>query len=71
MINQQKYVYLYNQLNNWRSDGRANDPMIGKTGIMRGIAKKLSDEDIENIAAFLSVAPRIEPGDINKMILPR
>jgi cytochrome c553 len=70
-INQQRYVYLYNQLNNWRSDSRANDPMVGKTGIMRGIAKKLSDEDIENIAAFLSVAPRVAPGDINKMILPR
>jgi cytochrome c553 len=70
-INQQKYVYLYNQLNNWRSDSRANDPMIGKTGIMRGIAKKLSDEDIENIAAFLSVSPRIAPGDINKMVQPR
>jgi cytochrome c553 len=66
-INQQKFVYLVNQLNNWRSDSRANDPTVDKIGIMRGIAKKLTDEDIANIAAFLSTAPRVSPGeDTNK-----
>jgi len=61
MINQQRYVYLVNQLNNWRDDSRANDPEVGKVGIMRGIAKKLSDDNIRNIAAYLSTAPRISP----------
>lgn len=62
-INQQKFVYLVNQLNNWRSDSRANDPTVDKIGIMRGIAKKLTDDDIANIAAFLSTAPRVSPGE--------
>jgi cytochrome c553 len=66
-INQQKFVYLVNQLNNWRSDSRTNDPTVDKVGIMRGIAKKLTDDDIVNIAAFLSTAPRVSPGeDANK-----
>jgi len=61
-INQQKYVYLVNQLNQWKAGTRANDPEVEKVGIMRGIAKKLSDDDILNIAAFLSTAPRAAPG---------
>jgi cytochrome c553 len=61
-INQQKYVYLVNQLNQWKAGTRANDPEVEKIGIMRGIAKKLSDDDILNIAAFLSTAPRVAPG---------
>lgn len=65
-INQQKFVYLVNQLNSWRDDSRANDPTVDKIGIMRGIAKKLTDDDIANIAAFLSTAPRVSPGDMNK-----
>jgi cytochrome c553 len=64
-INQQKFVYLVNQLNNWRDDSRANDPTVDKVGIMRGIAKKLSDDDILNIAAFLSTAPRVSPGEVD------
>jgi cytochrome c553 len=60
-INQQRYVYLVNQLNNWRDASRANDPEVDKVGIMRGIAKKLSDDEIKNIAAYLSQAPRISP----------
>jgi len=60
-INQQKFVYLVNQLNNWRSDSRANDPTVDNVGIMRRIAKFLSDDDIANIAAFLSTAPRVSP----------
>ncbi len=66
-INQQKFVYLVNQLNNWRNDSRANDPTVEKVGIMRRIAKNLTDDDIANIAAFLSTAPRVSPGgDTNK-----
>ena len=61
MINQQRYVYLVNQLNNWRDGSRANDPEVEKVGIMRGIAKKLSDDNIRDIAAYLSTAPRISP----------
>ena len=61
-INQQKFVYLVNQLNAWRAASRTNDPEVEGVGIMRGIAKKLSDDDILNIAAFLSTAPRVAPG---------
>jgi cytochrome c553 len=66
MINEQKFVYLVNQLNNWRSDSRANDPTVDNVGIMRRIAKFLSDDDIANIAAFLSTAPRISPEGLKK-----
>lgn len=61
-IGQQKYVYLVNQLHNWRASdadvaggaiARTNDPQ----GMMRAIAKKLSDDDIVNVATFLSQAP--------------
>jgi cytochrome c553 len=60
-IGQQKYVYLTNQLHNWRANTadvaagvvpRTNDP----AGMMRGIAKNLTDEDIINVAAYLSAA---------------
>jgi cytochrome c553 len=57
-IGQQKYVYLVNQLNHWRDGSRANDPMAQ----MRAVAKGLSDEDINNIAAFLSQAPESTAG---------
>lgn len=60
-INQQKYVYLVNQLNQWKAGTRANDPEVEKVGVMRGIAKKLSDDDILNVAAYLSTAPRVAP----------
>jgi cytochrome c553 len=66
MINEQKFVYLVNQLNNWRSDSRANDPTVDNVGIMRRIAKFLTDDDIANIAAFLSTAPRVSPEGISK-----
>jgi cytochrome c553 len=61
-IGQQKYTYLVNQLHNWRASDadveagaapRTNDP----AGMMRAIARKLSDEDILNVAAYLSSAP--------------
>ncbi|MDX8399654.1 MAG: c-type cytochrome [Gallionellaceae bacterium] len=51
-IGEQKYVYLVNQLNNWRDGSRTNDEM----GQMQAIAKQLSDEDIINAAAYLSQA---------------
>ena len=60
-INQQKYVYLVNQMAAWRDGSRANDPTVNKVGIMRGIAKKLSEEEVANIAAYLSTAPRVSP----------
>ena len=60
-INQQKYVYLYNQLMAFKAGTRANDPAVLKVGIMRGIAKKMSEDDIMNIAAYLSTAPRVDP----------
>jgi cytochrome c553 len=60
-LNQQRYVYLVNQLNGWKSASRSNDPEVDKVGIMRGIAKKLSDDEIKNIAAYLSTAPRVSP----------
>jgi cytochrome c553 len=60
-INQQKYVYLYNQLMAFKAGTRANDPAVLKVGIMRGIAKKLSEDDIMNISAYLSTAPRVDP----------
>lgn len=60
-INQQKFVYLYNQLMAFKAGTRANDPAVLKVGIMRGIAKKLSEDDILNIAAYLSTAPRVDP----------
>lgn len=60
-LNQQKYTYLVNQLNNYRDGSRASDPKVNKIGIMQGIAKKLSDENIVDIAAFLSTSPRITP----------
>jgi cytochrome c553 len=64
-IGQQKYVYLVNQLHNWRANAadvaagtvaRTNDPEVGKVGIMRAVAKNLTDEDILNVAAYLSAA---------------
>ncbi len=58
-IGQQKYVYLVNQLKNWRDGSRANDPL----GQMRAIAKNLSDQDIYDAAAFLSRAPKSTAGD--------
>lgn len=68
-IGQQKYVYLTNQLHNWRAAeadvaggavARTNDP----AGMMRAIAKKLTDEDILNVAAYLSsAAPSKGVGD--------
>ena len=59
MIGQQKYVYLINQLKKWHDGSRAND-LIGQ---MRAIAKNLTDEDINNVAAYLSQAPQTTIGN--------
>ena len=68
-IAQQKYVYLVNQLKNWRASAadvaagtvaRTNDPVVGKVGVMREVASKMSDEDILNVAAFLSSASTVK-----------
>lgn len=58
-IAQQKYVYIVNQLQTWRDGSRANDPL----GQMRAVAKNLTDEDINNAAAFLSHAAKSTIGD--------
>jgi len=50
VIGQQKYTYIVAQMKQWREGARAND-----TGaIMRKVAKGMSDEDINNVAAYLS-----------------
>ena len=48
----QKYVYLVNQLKQWRDGTRANDPLAQ----MQAVAKKMTDEDIVNVATFLTSA---------------
>jgi len=59
MIGGQKYVYLVNQLKKWRDGSRNNDPM----GQMQAVAKNLTDEDIYNVATFLTTAPRTTMGN--------
>jgi len=58
-IGGQKYVYIVNQLKKWRDGSRANDPMAQ----MQIVAKKLSDEDIYNVATFLTSAPATTVGN--------
>ncbi len=55
----QKYVYMVNQLKKWRDGSRANDPMAQ----MQKVAKNLSDEDIYNVATFLTSAPETTIGN--------
>ncbi|WP_455199451.1 c-type cytochrome [Kaarinaea lacus] len=59
VIGSQKFVYLVNQLKKWRDGSRANDPM----GQMRAVAKQLTDDDIHNVATFLTTAPRTTMGN--------
>jgi len=63
VIGQQKFVYLVNQLHNWKDGSRANDPVVGSVGMMRAVAKNLTDDDIVNIANFLSAAPETTAGN--------
>ncbi len=59
MIGGQKYVYLVNQLKQFRDGTRANDA----AGQMRVVAKQMTDEDIYNAATFLTSAPRTTIGN--------
>jgi len=59
MIGGQKYVYLVSQLKQFRDGSRANDQM----GQMRAVVKNMSDEDIYNVATFLTSAPRTTIGN--------
>jgi cytochrome c553 len=58
-IGQQKYTYLVSQLTSWRAATRTNDPL----GQMRKVAHNLSDDDINNIATYLSQASDSTAGD--------
>ena len=55
----QKYVYLVNQLKKWRDGSRANDPMAQ----MREVAKNMTDDDIHNVATFLTNAALTTQGN--------
>lgn len=59
VIGSQKYVYLVSQLKKWRDGSRNNDPM----GQMQAVAKNLTDDDIHNVATYLTTAPRTTMGN--------
>lgn len=59
VIGGQKYVYLVSQLKKWRKGSRSNDPM----GQMQAVAKNMTDDDINNVAHFLTTAPRTTVGN--------
>ena len=61
MIGQQRYVYLVNQLKKWRDGSRANDVK----GAMQAVARKMSDEDINNAAAYLSTVSFYSMGNLH------
>jgi len=69
MLTGQRYVYLLNQLHNWKNgtvaDGRANDPR----GMMRTVAATLSEKDMRDVASFLTGALPYTQG--NPMAPPR
>ena len=65
MIGGQRYVYLTNQLGYWRAKTRHNDPMQ----MMEKVAALLSDQDIKDVAAFLTVSVPFTPG--NPQSIPR
>lgn len=58
-IGEQKYAYLVSQLKKWRDGSRTNDPL----GQMRKVAKKMSDADINNAAAYLTGASAYSMGN--------
>jgi cytochrome c553 len=60
-IHQQKYVYLVNQLSSYRDGSRTNDKVVYKVGVMRGIAKNLTDDNIADISAYLSTVTDLTP----------
>ncbi|MEO6422499.1 MAG: c-type cytochrome [Candidatus Nitrotoga sp.] len=62
-IGNQKYVYLVNQLKSWRDGTRGNDPVVGGVPMMQAVAKTLTDDDIYNVAAYLTSAPPVNVRD--------
>jgi len=58
-IGEQKFTYLVKQLKNLRDGSRANDPMSQ----MQMVARKLTDEDILNVATYLTQAPQTTVGN--------
>jgi cytochrome c553 len=58
-IGGQRYSYLVNQLKAWRDGSRTNDPM----GQMQAIARNMTDEDINNAAAYLTNASDYSDGN--------
>ncbi|MFC1750021.1 c-type cytochrome [Pseudomonadota bacterium] len=58
-IGEQKLGYLVSQLKKFRDGSRANDPM----GQMQAVAKSMTDEDILNVATYLTQAPQTTIGD--------
>jgi cytochrome c553 len=65
MIGQQKYNYLVNQLKHFRDGSRSNDVREQ----MQKVARKLSDEDIRNVATYLTNASPFSMG--NNRLPPR
>ncbi len=59
-IGQQRYTYLVDQLNKWRDGSRHNDLMEQ----MQIIARQLTDDDIKNVATYLTAAPPTTPGNM-------
>jgi len=74
-IGGQNYVYLKHELESWRNGANtsAADIAAGKRednarvndfmGQMRAVAKHMTDADIENVAAFLTVSKPNSPGN--------
>ena len=58
-IGEQKLGYLVSQLKKFRDGSRANDPM----GQMQAVAKAMTDEDILNVATYLTQAPQTTIGN--------
>ncbi|NOX43602.1 MAG: c-type cytochrome [Gammaproteobacteria bacterium] len=55
----QRYTYLVSQLKKWRDGSRNNDSFSQ----MQIVAQKLTDEDIYNVATFLTSAPESTLGN--------
>ena len=58
-IGGQRYVYIINQLKKWKDSSRANDPL----GQMQKVAKHMTEEDMHNVATFLTQAPETTEGN--------
>jgi len=58
-IGGQRFVYIINQLKKWKDSSRANDPMSQ----MQKVAKNLTEEDMRNVATFLTQAPETTEGN--------